>query len=294
MKKVHFIVNPKAGKGRSKITEEYLLKFFNKDNYKIEVKYSNYKGHAKFLTEESVVEKADIIVACGGDGTINEVASAIVNSHIILGIVPIGSGNGLASNLNIPNKTNKAIAIIKKNKTSHIDIGRVNDSYFFSNMGIGFDAAVINSYHLGSSRRLLGYLKSTVKTFFKFKPLQDITLELAGKSKNINPFLFFISNSNMLGYNVSLTRKASLQDGLLDIVLIEHTNKLKILWFTFLVLIGQSQIIKGLTYKQVKTLKLHCKNKSYKWLVQQDGEPLVVEKNEIEVEVLPSALEVLV
>ncbi|WP_149303511.1 diacylglycerol/lipid kinase family protein [Pareuzebyella sediminis] len=294
MKIVHFIVNPIAGGGKNWITEHYLNKFFETDKFKTVVKYSNYKGHAKLLTEESVVEKAQIIVACGGDGTINEVASILVNSEIVLGIIPIGSGNGLAASLNIPKDIVESIALIKRNNTSLIDIGRANESYFFSNMGIGFDAEVINCYQLGGRHRLIGYIKSIVTTFFEFKSLENISVELAGKSRNISPFLFFISNSSILGYNVSLTKKASLKDGLLDVVLIENTNKLKILWISFLVLLRQSKRIKGLHHEQVRSLKLVSENGSYKWLTQQDGESLVVDKKEIEIEVLPNALKVLV
>ena len=114
MKTIHFIVNPIAGKGKAIISEQYLSKYFRKREFSIAVKYTEYKGHAKLLTEQSIVQKVDIIVACGGDGTINEIASCLVLTNIALGIIPIGSGNGLARNLKISTNIEKAIGIIKK------------------------------------------------------------------------------------------------------------------------------------------------------------------------------------
>ena len=116
MKIVHFIVNPIAGKGNPDITEEYLSKYFGKENFRLVVKYSEYKGHAKVLTKQSIKEKAEIIVACGGDGTINEVGSCLVPTVIALGIIPIGSGNGLARNLKIPKSTPLPLMLAKSMK----------------------------------------------------------------------------------------------------------------------------------------------------------------------------------
>ncbi len=114
MRHIHFILNPIAGSGNNNLDLALLKKHFNPEDFTIAVKPTGYKKHAIKLTQDSIAENADVIVACGGDGTINEVASCLVNSTIILGIVPIGSGNGLASNLNIPKNLNKALALIKK------------------------------------------------------------------------------------------------------------------------------------------------------------------------------------
>ncbi|WP_103192041.1 diacylglycerol/lipid kinase family protein [Formosa algae] len=104
MKQIHFIINPIAGSGEKRLSINILRKFFELEAYNIELKYSSFKGHAIDLTKESINQEADVIVACGGDGTINEVASVLVGTGIPLGILPIGSGNGLASHLKIPKK----------------------------------------------------------------------------------------------------------------------------------------------------------------------------------------------
>jgi diacylglycerol kinase (ATP) len=128
---IHFIINPIAGSGNHKIDQTFLESFFNKDEYYITTKYSTYKTHTRELTKISIKEKADIIVACGGDGTINEVASCIIGTPILLGIIPLGSGNGLASNLKIPKNLAKAISIIKSRNVRIIDIGRIKRKIFF-------------------------------------------------------------------------------------------------------------------------------------------------------------------
>ena len=133
MPKIHFIVNPIAGSGTHNFSESYFQDYFESNQYNLTVKYSEYKGHAVDLTKESIAQDATIIVACGGDGTINEVASALVSTNIPLGIIPVGSGNGLASNLKISNKIEEAIEIIKNNLQTRIDVGCVNNYYFFSN-----------------------------------------------------------------------------------------------------------------------------------------------------------------
>ena len=143
MKYIHFIINPISGDGKHNLSRTVLEKYFSEREYKIAVDYSNHKHHAIMLTNNAVTKSPDYIVACGGDGTINEVASCLVNTQIKLGIIPIGSGNGLASNLKIPKLLEEATQVIKNGKTQFIDIGKVNQHYFFSNMGIGIDALII-------------------------------------------------------------------------------------------------------------------------------------------------------
>lgn len=114
---IHFIVNPISGRGKHNIGKTELEKHFPKEIYKIEVEYSNCKKHAIILTQNAFTNSPDSIVACGGDGTINEVASCLINTKIKLGIIPLGSGNGLASNLNIPKSLDKATEIIRQANT---------------------------------------------------------------------------------------------------------------------------------------------------------------------------------
>ena len=171
-------------------------------------------------------KKADIIVACGGDGTINEVASCLVNTNIPLGIVPFGSGNGLASNLKISKKMEKALQTIKDGLLTKIDVGQINATYFFSNTGLGFDSDVIHNYEKISKRCLISYIKAVYLSFKNYTTSDSVCIQANEEKLIISPFMVFISNSNEMGYNMSLTPKASLRDGVLDVVIVPKIKKL--------------------------------------------------------------------
>ncbi len=289
---IHFIVNPIAGSGKHSFSEVFLHGYFEKSNYHITLKLSTYKGHAIDLTKESINQKADIVVACGGDGTINEVASTLVETNIPLGIIPVGSGNGLASNLGIPRNIKKAIAIIKKNTQTRIDVGCVNDRYFFSNTGFGFSASVIENYENSQKRTIYHYLKATLKAFKAFSNRKESAIEIEGVGTFVNPFLIFISNSNELGYKVSLTPKASLQDGELDVMIVTKISKFKMLVFGVLMLFKKPELLKEVTCFQTKNIVLVRKQGTI-FESQADGELLKIKEESVSISVKEKAIVVI-
>jgi len=292
LKVIHFIINPIAGSGNHNLSLSVLEKYFNSKIYSIKVKFSNYKGHSQILAQESINENADIVVACGGDGTINEVARSIVNSNKILGIIPIGSGNGLASNLNIPKNIEKATDIIKSKIITCIDVGKINSHYFFSNMGIGFDAKVVREYETSTNRKLLGYAKATLKALKKFKTINDIDIELNNRFLSKNLFMLFVSNSNELGYNLSLTPKASLQDGLLDVFLVSKINKLQMVTLSLLIMLKKQSLLKQVETYQTKKITIQAKSNET-FATQIDGEYLKINTKKIEISILQKSLNIL-
>lgn len=289
MKLIHFIVNPKAGIGNNPITLEFLGPYFEAEVYTLKVKFSKYKKHAILLTQDSIREGAHIIVACGGDGTINEVASCLVGTDILFGIIPVGSGNGLASNLRIPKDLKVAIALIKEGRNCRIDVGSINDRFFFSNMGIGFDASVIKNYEISGSHTLTGYLRASLKSFREWDNKEEVEIYVNKSRIEVNPFMIFISNSNELGYNVSLTPKASLQDGLLDLIVIPQTSKFKILWFGILLLLRKHHLLKEVKSYQTKGVKIYKKeNGSFE--TQVDGELYHIDNDSISISLQEQSL----
>jgi len=291
MQNIHFIINPIAGSGNEIINKELVLWYFNSIEYCIKFKYTAYKKHAITLTNESIEEKANIIVACGGDGTINEVAGCLVNTSIILGIIPIGSGNGFASNLKIPKKIPDALLLIKKKSVIKIDVGKVNENYFFSNVGVGFDAEVISQYEKMKTRGLISYLKATLNSFKSYK-YSTFQYKLNDKKFLIHPFLFFISNTNEMGNNITLTPKASLIDGLLDIIIVPKISKLRMLIFGSLLLFRKHYILNEVIYKQLDSLIINRLAKS-NFNIQIDGELKVVKKNRLKISILKQSLVVI-
>lgn len=290
---IHFIVNPIAGSGNHHFSENFFLDYFEDDNYRIIIKTSEYKGHAICLTKESIHQNADVIVACGGDGTINEVASTLVGTSIALGILPMGSGNGLSSNLNIPKSIEKALAVIKRNQVSKIDVGYVNERAFFSNTGFGFTASVIKNYEASQKRTLVFYVKAVFSSYLQFSKPKENIIVFDGKLQLDDPFLIFVSNSNVMGYNMSLTPKASLKDGLLDIVIIPKIGKVKMLFFGFCMLIKRPQLLKEVRYYQADKLTL-LRNQGSEFYAQIDGELVKITDTMLTISLKKDSLNVLV
>jgi len=290
---IHFIINPIAGSGNTILSESFLEFFFPRKRYRIKVKPSQYKGNSILLTQRSIAEGADIIVACGGDGTVNEVASTLIGSDIPLGIIPIGSGNGLASNLKIPKNIEAAIAAIKTSKIEKIDVGCLNEHYFFSNTGFGFDASVIKYYEASEKRTLSRYVKASIKSFKHYHKQSEVRITIDDKPEIVSPFLIFISNSNELGYHVSLTPKASLKDGLLDIVIVPQINKLKILLFSVLVLFNKHTLLKEVSCFQTAKMTISRGHGDY-FQSQLDGEFFKIEEKTVQISIKPKSLHVIV
>lgn len=292
MIRIHFIVNPIAGHGNAPLTQEELQPYFIKGVHELTIKVSEYKAHATLLTRSSIAEKADIIVACGGDGTINEVATCMIGTKIALGIVPMGSGNGLASNLKIPKKRRRALEIIRDKHQEYIDVGCINGRYFFSNTGVGFDASLIKHYESSEKRTLLGYIRACATTFRDIKKNEPLAIGIDGATPMVNPFIVLISNSNEMGYKLSLTPKASLQDGMLDVLIVEKINRLKMLWLGILILVRKVHWLKESKSFQTRSVNLTRAHADF-FDTQIDGEHNRIDTNQLAISILEKSLCVL-
>ena len=290
--KIHFIINPISGSGRNKLSAQAIAKYFGGDLFDVVVKKSEFSKHAVTLAKESIAEKASVIVACGGDGTINEVASCLVNTRVILGIIPMGSGNGLASHLKIPRNISKSLKIIKNKNALDIDVGLINGEFFFSNAGVGFDAHVILGFEKDAKRKLWGYVRAVIKSIRTYKH-QEFELSYLNQTGEISPFLLFISNSNEMGYTMSLTPKASLRDGLLDMVVVPKLSAFKMACFTVLFLLKKHYWLPEV--KIEKAASFVIKNtKQMPFKSQKDGERFDIFAKTIEIKVVPKSLKIFV
>lgn len=291
MVKIHFIVNPISGKGKHNITLEYVKGFFDEKKYDIALSYSTYKKHAVKLTQQAIESGADIVVACGGDGTIHEVATELVGKDILFGVVPVGSGNGLASNLSIPKDIEQAILKVRDGEEVKMDVGAVNGDYFFSNMGFGIDATIIDNYEKSGKRKLGAYIKAALNSAQQYQA-KRMRVTINGKTKEINPLLLFISNSNEMGYNMSLTPKASLTDGLIDYLMVPKINLFKQLTFGLYVLLKKTEKFRKTDYFQASEIMVEIPDHTVNG-IQMDGEYYEYETNTFKIEVLKGALRVL-
>lgn len=218
--RILFIVNPISG-GLNKVFIPNLIDR-NLDCQKFDAKiiYTTHQSHAKHLAEEAIAGEADIVVAVGGDGTINEVAGVLESSNKTMAIVPCGSGNGLARTLGIPLDNAQAIAKINQLKTTAIDVGLLNDKKFFNMAGMGFDAHISAHFANSVKRGFIGYIKSTLQEVANYKP-QQYTIIIDGESIKTEAFMLSVANSSQYGNNAHISPTASTQDGLLDICIIK-------------------------------------------------------------------------
>lgn len=287
-KNIHFIINPISGKGKGKEVIRKIYSLFPKENIKIKI--TQKKQDAFDFTIQSVHENADLIVSCGGDGTLNEVASALINQEVPLAIVPIGSGNGLARHLNISLNEEQALQNILNSKYNieKIDCGKINDTYFFSNAGLGFDATVVKIYSQQKQRQFVGYLKCLFFSIFKYEPIK-----ISVNSKSINYtgkiMMLNISNSNCMGYGFSISPKASLQDGEFDINLVEKCSWAMFSWIGISFLLNKKLSKKR---RQFNSSQLTIET-SAKYM-QIDGEYHILNSKRLQISLISNSLNVLV
>lgn len=220
-KKIVFIINPISG-GKKKVDiPKAILAEIDYDKFDVDIRFTERVGHAQEISKQSVEDGFDIIVAVGGDGTINEVASEMIGSNCILGIIPRGSGNGLARHLGISRSVNKALGLINSAHTMKIDTASINGKPFISIAGVGFDAKVAELFANSKKRGFLTYFKIIAEKYATYRPKEyRITLD-SRQTITTNALFISIANSNQFGYNTEIAPNAKLNDGKLDICIVK-------------------------------------------------------------------------
>ena len=219
MKRLSVIVNPISGRSSKSTIVSTIRTYIDKDKYDVTIHYTEYAGHAVVLAEKAVNEGVDVVVAVGGDGTVNEVARVLVNKDTALGIIPCGSGNGLARHLHIPMNVRKAVDIINAGVTDDIDTMRVNGRPCFCTAGVGYDAQVSAEYAKGQSRGLVTYIRKAMEGWFKYEPHEYI-IEADSRVFKRKAVAITCANANQWGNEFHVAPKASLKDGLIDVTII--------------------------------------------------------------------------
>lgn len=213
-----FIINPISGT-RSKVDIPHLIdQIFNGESYA--VAFTEYPGHASILASKAVAEGLKAVIAVGGDGTINEVARSLINSETALGIIPVGSGNGLARELGIPMQIKKALKTIHQGVIRKIDYGVANNHPFFCTCGVGFDARVSYKFAKDKKRGGLMYVKNVITEFLNYQPeTYEILMDKDGIKEKA--FLVTVANASQWGNNAFIAPDANMEDGKLNITLLK-------------------------------------------------------------------------
>jgi len=218
---VFFIVNSRIGPIKSAQFTRAILEHFT--DIKHEIHLTEYGGHALELAQRAIREKSSLVVAVGGDGTVNEVLQAVATSGLPMAIVPTGSGNGLARHCGIPLQIHAAVKLIRSGVVRAIDLGKANDQFFISNAGVGFDAWVCQRIRQTKSRGLAMYIRHVVVNYFTYKPVL-YTITADGKTFEEKAYFLNVANGKEFGYGFEISPEASLEDGLLDMVLVKRIN----------------------------------------------------------------------
>jgi diacylglycerol kinase (ATP) len=218
-KKALFVINPVAGGKTKDHVPQLIQQHLNKEAVEPTIVFTEEAGHAHWLAKEAS-KTYNSIVAVGGDGTVNEVASAVVGSKAALGILPFGSGNGLARFLSIPMDTAKAIQTISNNQVEQIDAGQMNGKWFFNMAGMGFDAHISQVFAQKTKRGFITYFKSALQEIISYKS-QNYHITIDGLTYDREAFMLSFANSSQYGNNAHVSPRASVQDGLLDVCVIK-------------------------------------------------------------------------
>ena len=219
-KSIVFILNPVSGSHGKEDVPGIIDETLDKDIFDCQIRLTEYAGHAAEIARECVAENIDVVVAVGGDGTVNEVARSLAHSDTALGIIPCGSGNGLARHLCIPMDIRKAIGIINRCKIEPLDYGIINDMPFFCTCGMGFDAFISLKFAEAGKRGPITYVENVLKEGLKYKP-ETYEVEDETGAKKYKAFLIACANASQYGNNAYIAPKATMTDGLMDVIIME-------------------------------------------------------------------------
>jgi diacylglycerol kinase (ATP) len=295
-RKLIYFINPVSGTK----DKDQLVKIIRErtalENIPFEILNSNAEGNYFFLKEKINNEAITDIVVCGGDGTVSQIAATLVDEDVNIGIIPMGSGNGLALAANIPKQINKALDVVFTGKASYVDSFFINSTFSCMLCGLGFDAQVAHDFARQQKRGLATYIKQTILNFIRAKPW---SFELVNKGQSVKAEAYFISiaNGNQFGNQFTIAPKASLNDGLLDIIVVKKMSKLRMIWAVL------KQVRKG-EIKEYDAKTFHKKHVLYfqteKLIIHNpdnaplhiDGDPMSTAKKFM-IQIIPSAFKLI-
>ena len=288
-KRIAFIVNPKAGTRMKKDIRKSVERNLDLSKFEYGIWTTEGPGHARELAKKAVEDGYEFVVAVGGDGSINEVASQLYGTAVVLGIVPAGSGNGLAMHLGYGREMDRAIVKLNSASVQEIDVALFNGKPYFNLAGIGFDGMVSNRMAALKDRSLIRYFYEAVKIGLAYRS-KDFKFEVDGKVLNYFSFAISIANGPMYGYNVEIAPGAKLDDGLLSVVVLKDAPKRQ--YFAAVPGMFRGRILDApfVEHFSARSLKIRSEGVNF---VHLDGEALKVE-GEIKIDISPDKLKVLV
>ena len=288
-RKILFIYNPVSGSHRLIPVLPIIEKFIDRDLYDYSIITTQYKGHATEIAREYAARRYDAVIAVGGDGTVNEVGCGLVGTDTALGIIPCGSGNGLARHLGIPMDPFKAVKWLDKSIFTSIDYGIINEHPFFCTCGVGFDAAVSETFSKASTRGMLTYLESVLKEIATYRT-ESYKLSFEDSSETFETFFVTCANADQWGNNAYIAPTASLQDGVLDVIVVHPFSVLDAPVIAFQLFNKQIDKNRNVTVRKCRKLTITRESDGP---AHFDGDPITLGK-EISIELIPEGIQVLI
>ncbi len=297
--RILYIVNPISGTQRKLHIAEQALSLTSREVYsEVALRETAYAGHAEHLAREAVDEGFDVVVAVGGDGTVNEVGRALVHTDTALAVLPCGSGNGLARHIGMPLNAKEAIRIINQHVVHTLDYGVINAHPFFCTCGVGFDAFICERFARAGSRGLKTYVENTLRAGLTYSP-QTYSIEIdAYEPHKANPqqlhnckaFLIACANASQYGNDAMIAPFASMKDGLMDVVLITPFKTYEAPQVALQLF--QGTLMHNNHVQTYRTHRLHITREG-EGVAHCDGDPFVT-GNELDIHIEPAGLHVVV
>lgn len=288
-KRLTLIINPNSGTLSKKGIEGWLPGRIERLGYEIDIRHTAGPGDATVIAKDCASRGDYGVLACGGDGTVNEVASGLVGTETALGILPAGSGNGLARHIGIPVDVALAVRVIAQDNIQDCDYGTVNGKPFFCTYGVGFDAAVSMRFAEKHRRGLNSYVQSALDEFIKYRPANyEITVD--NQMLTDRAFLVAVCNASQYGNNAFIAPSASISDGLLDVIVVHDGNILEKAWMGVEMLTGA--IGNHGRVKVFRTPSIKIKSKEA-MAAHIDGDPCSF-NGEVDIRCIPGKLKIFV
>lgn len=288
-RRIVFVYNPISGSRRLIPVVPIIERFVNTDLYDFSLISTGYKGHATELAREYAARGYDAVIAVGGDGTVNETGCGLIGTNTALGIIPCGSGNGLARHLGIPMDPYKAVKWLDKSIFTEIDYGMIEQQPFFCTCGVGFDAKVSDSFSKSASRGVLTYLESIMKEIATYSN-ETYKLSFDDSSETFEAFFITCANADQWGNNAYVAPTASLQDGLLDVIAAHPFSVVDAPLIAFQLFNRQIDRNPNVSVRKCRELTI---TRSKEGPAHYDGEPVTLGK-EIHIELKQGGLKVLI
>ena len=282
------VVNPVAGTRSKRGLHDIVTERLAGSDIAVTTVLTEGPGHASELAADAVRRGLDMVIVAGGDGTVNETANTLSNTRTVLGIIPLGSGNGLARSLGIPQDVGEALRVIADGHTTRCDRGLVNGMPFYCTFGVGFDAAVSEKFASMKRRGRITYVRSVLREFLNYKS-QPYAISIGGQVITERAFLIAVCNASQYGNNAYIAPQAKLSDGLLDLIVIHEGSPLSSVKVGVDLLTGfldRNTRIETFRISSATITRLHP------GAAHLDGEPLTL-GTKLEVGCDPSALTVL-